>query len=209
MSWPVLGKRALALAEPPPKRAKPLKPTRHWLGKLDMVLSRTDLPETVESLIESFVGGARYKKFYEKYGRQNARYRGPGFLPGWHPRVASDTRERWLWNVFAKVPNVERFQTHGFRCNDLVALEPNMRQLKALEGKNVMITYRNGQGRDMHFIKLVMYASDRALHVRDHATDPHSFTLNRERIQRLDLFVDTPIAGAKMQRRVPDCLRDH
>ena len=197
MEWPVLGKRRAAQAPEPRKKLR--REPRHLIGKLDLVLSRANLPEQVEGIIERFVLGARHKTFLSKYGAQNARYIGPGFIPGWHPRVPSNTHDRWLWSLFAKVPNVEHFfrQTHGFRCDDMVDREPDPRQLKALEGKDVMIAYRNGQGRDMHLIKLVTYASDRALHVRDHADDPQSFTLKLERIQRLDLFVDLPRMAPK------------
>ena len=150
------------------------------MGKLDMVFSRTDLPETVESLVESFVVGARYKAFYEKYGPLNARFLGPGYVAGWH----SQTHDRWMWTLFAKESIV-------------VGRAPDLRQLKALEGKYAMITYLNVQGRVMRYCKLIMYASDRALHVRDFGADPHSFTLNCERLQRLDLFVDLPIAAPR------------
>ena len=176
------------------------------MGKLDMVLSRTDLPETVEALIESFMFGARYKAFFEKYGPLNARFLGPGFIAGWHPKVASDTRARWLWNLFAKEPDGETSfsdSDEDFEA-DMVAPEPDLRQLKALEGKRVMITYRNGQGRVMRYIKLVMYASDRALHVREDEADPHGFSLNHERIQRLDLFVDLPHACRRDPPRIAE-----
>ena len=161
------------------------------MGKLDMVFSRTDLPETVESLIESFMFGACYKAFFEKYGPLNARFLGPGFVAGCHPRIASKTRARWLWNSFAKETNPRA------SVRDMEAPVPNPRVLKALERKQVMITYLNGQGRVMQYTKLIVYASDRVLHVRDRDADPDSFTLNCGRLQRLDLFVDLPIAAPR------------
>ena len=205
MEWPVLGKRRAA--EAPAPRKKPRREPRHLIGKLDLVFSRANLPEQVEGIIERFVLGARHKAFFIKYGAQNASYIGPGFF--WHPKIFSNTHARCLWNFFAKEPTS---YPRAYWAGDMEAPEPRM--LKTLEGKHVMITYLNGRGRVMTYVKLVTYASDRTLHVREDQTDPHGFTLFHERIQRLDLFVDLPVERVQANPRVNsagqpwNCFRD-
>ena len=189
MDWPVLGRKrllaqAVAPPEPPPKKQRS---SRHCVRKLDLVLSRVELPEAVETLIENFVLGARYKLFYKKYGPQNARCMGHGFT--------YETRERWLWNVFAKRPQIYD--------NTVPALTLSM--LRGLEGKRVTITYRNRQERITKYDKVVLSADTRRMRVADDERDPDAFTLYCDRLERLDLFVDL----AKPGRPVPECLRDH
>ena len=215
MDWPILGKKRLlaqAAALPPEPPAKKQRSSRHCVGKLDLVLSRAELPEEAETLIESFVlsatAAARYKAFFEKYGKQNAKFLGPGFVSSWHPRVASKTRRRWLWNSFAKEPSTG---SRAYWVSDMESPMPDLGVLKALVGKPVLITYLNREGLRMEYVKLIVHASSRAVGVREiggDLGDARCFTLRCDRLQRLDLFVDLPIPGA-VEPGVPECLRDH
>ena len=175
MEWPVLGrKRALPAQEEKP--AKKPKKLAHWNFKLATVFGKFQLPEEVEARVEAFAMRPQFKAFREKYGSQVAMYRGHGFVSDWHPRIASKTRERYIWEAFSK--------------NILDTL--TRKTVETLEGKMVLIIYRNKQGSTMRMDpKRVTHAGPYSMAV-DHGPgyDGSEFTLSYTGVQRIDLYVD-------------------
>ncbi len=186
MEWPVLGcKRALpAQEEKPAKRAtrastasKPKK-LAHWNSKLATVFGKFQLPEEIEATIEAFATPPQFKAFHEKYGSQVAQYCGPGFVAGWHPSIASTTRVRYIWDAFWR----SRSGTPHL----------NMKAVEPLEGKTVLIVYRNKQGNTTRMDpKRVTHAGPYSMFV-DHGpnTAAHGFTLSYAGVQAITLYVD-------------------
>ncbi len=184
MEWPVLGrKRALPTQEEKPAKSatrastagKP-KTMAHWNFKLATVFGKFQLPEEVEAMIEAFAMRPQFKAFREKYGSQVAMYHGRGFVSDWHPRIASKTRERYIWEAFSK--------------NILDTL--TRKTVETLEGKMVLIIYRNKQGSTTRMDpKRVTHAGPYSMAV-DHGPgyDGSEFTLSYTGVQRIDLYVD-------------------
>ena len=177
MEWPVLGrKRSLPAQEKPAKKPKKLG---HWSFKLATVFGKFQLPEEVEARVEAFVTPPQFKAFREKYGSQVAQYCGPGFVSGWHPRIASTTRERYIWEVF-------------WRSRESGTPNLNMKAVEPLEGKMVLIVYRNKQGNTTRMDpKRVTHAGPYSM-VVDHGanTAAHGFTLSYTGVQAISLYAD-------------------
>ena len=175
MEWPVLGrKRSLPAQEKPAKKPKKLG---HWSFKLAMVFGKFQLPEEVEARVEAFVTPPQFKAFREKYGSQVAQYCGPGFVSGWHPRIASTTRSRYIWDAF-------------WRSQESGTL--SMKQVEPLKGKMILIVYRNKQGNTTRMNpKRVTNAGPYSMTV-DEGPDAarHGFTLSYAGVQSITLYVD-------------------
>jgi hypothetical protein len=173
MEWPVLGrKRALpAQEEKPAKNARKLA---HWSFKLALVIGKARLPDEVGARIESYMTPPQFKTFYEKYGSQAATYRGLGFVTDWHPRIASKTRERHIWDVYSKdVPP------------SLAA-----KRVKPLLGMTVNIVYSNAMGKISRMDpKRVTHAGPYSM-VVDHGPGTPGFTLSYAGVQSITLHVD-------------------
>ena len=173
MEWPVLGrKRSLPAQEKPAKKPKKLG---HWSFKLATVFGKFQLPEEVEARVEAFVTPPQFMAFREKYGSQIAQYCGPGFVSGWHPRIASTTRARYIWDAF--------WQESGTLRKKMV---------QPLEGKMVLIVYRNKQGNTTRMDpKRVTRAGPYSMFV-DHGPNnaAHGFTLSYAGVQAITLYVD-------------------
>ena len=186
MEWPVLGrKRALPAQEEKPAKSatrastagKPKK-LAHWNFKLAMVFGKFQLPEEVEARVEAFATPPQFKAFHEKYGSQVAQYCGPVFMADWHPRIASTTRARHIWDAFR------------MSRNDTPHL--NMKAVEPLEGKMVLIVYRNKQGNTTRMDpKRVTHAGPYSM-VVDHGanTAAHGFTLSYTGVQAISLYAD-------------------
>ena len=178
MEWPVLGrKRALPAQEE--KTAKKPKTMAHWNFKLATVFGKFQLPEEVEAMIEAFATPPQFKAFREKYGSQVAQYCGPGFVSGWHPRVASTTRSRYIWDAFWRS---QESGTHNL----------SMKQVEPLEGKMALIVYRNKQGNTTRMNpKRVTNAGPYSMTVDEGPdTAEHGFTLSYAGVENIDLHVD-------------------
>ena len=193
MEWPVLGrnraqpsKRSFPTEEEPRQSKK-----RHWNMKLTIVFRAKAVPEELQKMIEEFAIPKQFQRFFKKYGTQRAHYDGRGFVSGWHPRIASTTRDRYIWCVFAS----PAFSMTSYR---LLPKTMTMETAKPLEGHMVLIVYRKESGHITRMDpKRVVYAAKDSMHV-DHGpifipdTTAGGFTLSYRGVISIDLFVDVP-----------------
>ena len=177
----------MAQLEPVEKKQRMTKYTM----KLDTVLKRAKLPEIIEKMIFSYTLDEKHKRFLDKYGHQNASFLGAGWIScWWHPNIRSSTLDRWLWNVFAK----DNFLYPGnFQWGeDIKAPFVTMKHLKPLEGKFVLIIYKNAQGHvTKMYPKRIVSCWANQFRVSDGIdVNDTQFVLNKTRVLRVDLFVD-------------------
>jgi len=194
MEWPVLGR---SRTQPPGKRSssstiedepqskkRQVQP-RHWNMKLATVFKAKALPEVLQKMIEEFAIKKQFQLFVKKYGTQRAQYGGRGFVSGWHPRIASTTRDRYIWFAFSTTM-LDYYRQWPETMDMEVA--------KRMEGHMVLITYRNKDG---HITKMnpkrIVCAAKNLLHV-DHGPDTtgKGFTLSYRGVISIELFVDVP-----------------
>ena len=159
--------------------------------KLDTVLKRAKLPEIIEKMIALYTLDKKHKRFLDKYRHQNASFVGAGWIScWWNPNLRSSTRDRWLWNVFAK----DNFRWYPSNCQwgkDMKAPFVTMKHLKPLEGKSVLIIYKNAQGNvTQMYPKRIVSCWANQFRVSDPGSDTQGFVLNNNRVLRVDLFVD-------------------
>ena len=177
-------KRSLPTEEPGPSKRRQTQP-RHWNTKLATVFEGKDIPEELQKKIEEFAIPQRFLRFFEKYGPQRAQYDGIGFVSGWHPRIASTTRDRYMWLAFSTTRM------------DVYRLWPetmNMQIAKQLEGRMVLIVYRNSRGSMTRMDpKRVGFAANEYMHV-DYGPGATAggFTLSYRGILSITLYVDVP-----------------
>lgn len=158
-----------------------------YTSKLDAVLKKAKFPEIIEEIIYSYTLNRKQHAFLNKYGHQNASFIGAGWISGWHPNIRSSTWDRWLWNVFAK----NNFQYRGrFDWGeDIKAPFVTMKHLQPLEGKDVLIIYKNARGNvTKMYPKRIVSCWANQFRVRD--GPDNEFVLNNDRVLRVDLFVD-------------------
>ena len=187
MEWPVLGrarvatrKRCLPEDQPGPSK-KPRKEQCHWNMKLAMIFEKKQLPEVVEKLIEEYAFHEKFRKFFASYGIQRAMYAGPGFVSGWHPRVACTKRDRYIWCIFS----TSRMDVYRLWPNTM-----DMATAKPLEGRTVLIVYRNRHGNITRMDpKRVLFASAERMHLDD-GPDTVGFNVYYSGVMSIDLFVD-------------------
>lgn len=193
MEWPVLGrnraqpgKRSFPTEEEPRQSKKrQTQPDQHWNLKLATVFKAKALPSGLQRLIEDFAIPKQFQRFFKKYGTQRAHYDGRGFVSGWHPRIASTTRDRYIWCVFSMTV------LNSYR---LLPKTMTMETAKPLEGHMVLIIYRKQSGHVTRMDpKRVVYAARDSMHV-DHGPDTTAggFTLSYRGVISIDLFVDVP-----------------
>jgi hypothetical protein len=157
--------------------------------KLATVFKAKEVPEVLQKIIEEFAIKKQFQLFYEKYGTQRAQYCARGFVQGWHPNIASTTRERfairYIWFAFSTT------------MLDYYRQWPetmDMETAKRMEGHMVLITYRNRSGNVTRMDpKRVTHASRDSMWV-DHGPGATAggFTLNYTGIISIELFVDVP-----------------
>lgn len=197
MEWPVLGrsraqpgKRSLPTetedAEPgPSNKRRQTQPRRHWNMKLATVFRGKGVPEELQKTIEDFAIPEQFKRFLSKYGPQRAQYDGRGFVSDWHPRILSTTRDRYKWTAFSTTRlNVYRLWPETM----------NKQTAKPLEGRTVLVKYRNKQGNTTRMDpKRVVFAADGYMSVDcGPGTTGTSFTLSYRGVESIELFVDVP-----------------
>ena len=192
MEWPVLGrnraqpgKRSVPTEEEPRQSKKrQTQPDQHWNMKLAIVFKAKAVPEGLQKMIEEFAIPERFMSFFKKYGTQRAQYCGQGFVPGWHPKIASTTRDRYIWFAFSKILDSHRLGPETV----------TMETVKPLEGHRVLIVYCKQSG---HFTymdpKRVVYAARDSMQV-DHGphTTAEGFTLRYRGVISIRLYVDVP-----------------
>ena len=136
-------------------------------------------------MIEEFAIKKQFQLFVKKYGTQRAQYCGQGFVPGWHPKIASTTRDRYIWFAFSTT--MLDYYRQWPETMDMETAKP-------LESRMVLITYRNKEGHVTQMDpKRVVYAAKNLLHV-DHGPDTTAkgFTLSYRGVISIELFVDMP-----------------
>jgi hypothetical protein len=181
-AWPDIAKRrAPSLPEPRPIK-KTRRATRHWLMKLALVLEKTNLPEAMEKLIETFLLQPRHRAFRKRYG-ENLRTINAGcegWLNGWHPTIRHDRMDRWLWFVFHRIT----------LCLDT---DVTAEIVQPLQGKRAIVEY---QAKDRpiqiparHVIRIV-YAGPTSMRVDD--GNGREFTLAYRGVLSISLHVEFP-----------------
>jgi len=204
MAWPVLGakraaadaaKRAAIVAEPEPPQKRPKIPTRQRPDnlKLDTLFRGKALPIEIEAVITEFALPLKYQLFKEKYGKPLAVHTGEMFVNGWHPRIASTTRERYGWAVFEQ-PGITLYPVHKAppitQCTQAA--------MKPLIGKEVLVRYQKKTG------AVTLMAPKRVIdafcgymtlgHTMDDPDDRRShFDVCYSGVLAVDLFVDIPL----------------
>ena len=189
MEWPVLGrsrtgKRSSPTEEETQSKRRQVQPC-HWNMKLAIVFKAKEIPGDIQKLIEELAIEKQFQLFVKKYGMQRAQYGGRGFVSGWHPRIASTTRDRYIWFAFS---------TTMLEYNRQWPETMDMETAKPLESRMVLITYRNKEGHVTQMDpKRVVYAAKNLLHV-DHGPDTTAkgFTLSYRGVISIELFVDMP-----------------
>lgn len=184
MEWPTLGRVAAckrSLQDEPRPAKKTRKAQYHWNMKLAMLFQKKGLPEIIEKAIADYAIPKQFTKFLELYGQQRARYWGLGFVSGWHPRVASTTKDRFIWRYLHR---------HGDLCEPL-----DRESAKSLKGRTVLIVYRNRLNRitKMNPKRVVDAAQDRMR--IDDGPNTEGFNVYYQGIFSIDLFVDLPRAS--------------
>jgi hypothetical protein len=153
--------------------------------KLAIVFKAKEIPGDIQKLIEEFAIEKQFQLFVKKYGMQRAQYGGRGFVSGWHPRIASTTRDRYIWFAFS---------TTMLEYNRQWPETMDMETAKPLESRMVLITYRNKEGHVTQMDpKRIVCAAKTLLHV-DHGPDTTAkgFTLSYRGVISIELFVDVP-----------------
>ena len=185
MEWPVLGRdraatRKRSVEKEPGPSKKPRKKQGHWNMKLAMI--STKLPEVVEKLIEEYAFQEKFRKFFASYGPQRALYNGRGFVSDWHPRIASTTRDRYIWIAFCSAMSV--YGTWNETMGVAVA--------KPLEGRMVLIVYRNRRGNitRMDPKRVVIAAHERMQVDCGPNTTAGAFNVYYSGVISIDLYVD-------------------
>ena len=174
----------MAQLEPVEKKQRMTKYTM----KLDTVLKRAKLPEIIEEMIFSYTLEEKHKRFLDKYGHQNASFLGAGWISDGHPMIRSSKWNRWLWNVFAKDNFL--YRGHFQWGEDIKAPFVTMKHLKPLEGKFVLIIYKNARGNvTKMYPKRIVSCWANQFRVND-IDRVQGFVLNNDRVLRVDLFVD-------------------
>ena len=205
MEWPVLGrnraqpgKRSVPTEEEPRQSKKrQTQPDQHWNMKLAIVFKAKAVPEGLQKMIEEFAIPERFMRFFKKYGTQRAQYCGQGFVPGWHPKIASTTRDRYIWFAFSKILDSHRLGPETTTMLDYYRQWPetmDMETAKPLESRMVLITYRNKEGHVTQMDpKRVVCAARDSMQV-DHGphTTAEGFTLSYRGVISIRLYVDVP-----------------
>ena len=151
---------------------------------IDTVFKKVKFPEVIEKMIQSYTMNEKEKAFLDKYGYQNASFLGDGWISDWHPNIRSTKWDRKLWNVFTK-------NTCTSWGKDIKAPFVTMEHLKPLQGKEVLITYKNARGNvTKMYPKRIVSCSANQVRVSDGPDDDFVFVLNNDRMLRVDLFVD-------------------
>ena len=197
MEWPVLGrsravtrKRSLPGDEPGPSK-KPRKKQCHWNMKLAMIFEKKQIPEIIEKLIEEYAIQEKFRKFFASYGPQRAMFNGRGFVSDWHPRIASTTRDRYIWCIFC----TSRMDVYRLWKDTM-----DMATAKPLEGRMVLIVYRNRRGNitRMDPKRVILAAHDR-MHI-DCGPNTTGFNVYYSGVLSIDLYVDLARSASDRQQ---------
>ena len=186
MEWPVLGRSrtqpgkrssSSTIEDEPQSKRRQVQP-RHWNMKLATVFKAKAVPEVLQKMIEEFAIKKQFQLFVKKYGTQRAQYGGRGFVSGWHPRIASTTRDRYIWFAFSTTM-LDYYRQWPETMDMEVA--------KRMEGHMVLITYRITKMNP----KRVVFAARHSMNV-DNGPNTTGFTLSYRGVISIELFVDVP-----------------